>query len=90
MGLRERLSPSEDTSPGNGLKPSLVTEPDLIACGSQAHSPLDPAAMELGEDIYRRIVDEGDEAELHKLQRLAALSVQGVRPQIVEAENPSR
>ncbi len=53
---------------------------DLTARSSQAKSDISAEALEKGRAIYRKIVDEGDQAELSKFKRLAAASVKMQRP----------
>jgi len=62
---------------------------DLTAPSSQARSELSTEARELGGSIYRKIVDEGDEQELHKLQLLARASERMEKPvEIQTSERP--
>src|SRR5476651_1346251 len=80
MSLFGRSEPGE--SPSREID-QFSKEPDLYARSSQARSTINPEAMQIGDDIYRSIVDEHDIDELRRFQRLAALSEAGVRPVLV-------
>jgi hypothetical protein len=53
---------------------------DLTAPSSQAKSELSDDARKLGEMLYRKIIDDGDEDSIQKLKELAEASERMERP----------
>jgi hypothetical protein len=60
---------------------------DLTARSSQAKSDVSDEAIRRGRDIYRKIVDDDDDAEFRKFKSLATASANMERPVEITQSN---